>query len=124
MGQQAPGMLPYDLDTITRNAPPVSGVYAIFSPSECVYVGESEDICASLLEFFFEENPCLSDKFVSHFTFEIVSPDSRLARQAECIRGSGPVCNLRTKSAACGPCRLAKEKGPRARMPVLGASCA
>jgi hypothetical protein len=31
MFQPAPGRLPYDLDKIIRNTPPVSGVFALYS---------------------------------------------------------------------------------------------
>jgi len=46
----------YELYSITRNAPPLSGVDVIYSRAECIYVGESDDVCASLLEHYFEAN--------------------------------------------------------------------
>lgn len=95
MSHQAPGRLPYDLHTITQNAPPLSGVYAIFSPSECLYVGASDDICASLLEIYYEDQPWLNDEYLAHFSFDLVSPDGRGARQTDRIRELQPVCNLR-----------------------------
>ena len=98
MSQQAPGRLPYDLHTITQNAPPQSGIYAIFSPSECLYIGASDDICASLLEIYYEDQPHLHDKHLSHFSFDLVSSGDRGARQTDRIRELRPVCNLRMGS--------------------------
>ena len=110
MSPQVPGAFKYDLQSITKNAPPVSGVYTLFSPSECLYVGESDDICASLLETFFGENPSLNGHYPTQFTFELVSPNSRVARQADRIRELGPVCNLGVRSPQLGHIR-----GPQAQ---------
>ncbi|HSB82508.1 MAG TPA: hypothetical protein VLM91_27345 [Candidatus Methylomirabilis sp.] len=95
MSQQASRRLPYDLHTITQNVPPQSGVYAIFSSSECLYIGASDDVCASLLGIYFEDEPHLSDKHLTHFSFDLVSSGDRGARQTDRIRELRPVCNLR-----------------------------
>ena len=108
MFQLAPSHFPYDLDTITRNAPPTSGVYAIYSYDTCVYVGEGDDICSGLLEIFFEANPCLAEKHLTHFTCEVASPEARLGRKREQIHALVPVCNLGTGSPKCKDCRLAQ----------------
>lgn len=103
---QAPGRFTYTLDTISRNAPPLSGVYTLFSRGTCVYVGESDDVCAGLLEVYYEDNACLNDKEVTHFIFDLVPPESRVARLTERIREFRPYCNLRTGGPACSQCRL------------------
>ncbi|HSB69994.1 MAG TPA: hypothetical protein VLT62_11730 [Candidatus Methylomirabilis sp.] len=105
MSPQPPGAFKYDLQSITKNAPPASGVYTLFSPSKCLYVGESGDICASLLETFFEDNPSLNDQHPTHFIFELIPPESRVARQADRIRELGPVCNARVGSPEGGHVR-------------------
>jgi hypothetical protein len=46
------GGFTYDRITITRHVPAKSGVYAVFGFEVCVYVGESDDICANLLEHY------------------------------------------------------------------------
>jgi len=108
MSQRAPGRFPYDLDTITRNAPPTSGVYAIYSYDTCVYVGEGDDICSGLLEIYFEANPCLAEKHLTDFTCEVAPPEARLGRKRERIQELAPVCNLGTGSPKCKDCRLAQ----------------
>lgn len=102
----------YELDTVTRNAPTISGIFMIYSRNRCVYVGESDDICGSLLEIYFDANPCLAEQELTHFTFEPASPESRVHRQAECIREFGPACNLRAGFPDCGDCRLARGAEP------------
>ncbi|HSC72137.1 MAG TPA: hypothetical protein VLH58_12335 [Candidatus Methylomirabilis sp.] len=108
MSQQAPRGFTYDLDTITRNAPPVSGVYAIYSHETCVYVGEGDDVCSGLLEIFFEANPCLAERQLTHFTCEVTPPEARLGRKHEQIHALAPMCNLGTGSPKCRDCRLAQ----------------
>lgn len=103
---QPPSKLTYDLDSITRNVPSVSGVFVIYSWDACVFVGESDDVCASLLEIYYEANPCLARNKLTHFTFELGPPDSRAGRQFECIQELGPACNLGQKSPECKDCRL------------------
>ena len=95
MSHHTPGKFTYDLHTIIRNAPPMSGVYAIFSHSECLYVGASDDVCASLLEIYYEDHPCLNDKYLAHFTFDLVPPEVRGPRQTDRIRELRTMCNLK-----------------------------
>jgi hypothetical protein len=118
--RQTPGKFAYTLETITQNAPVMSGVYMLFSRMVCVYVGASDDICASLLEHYFEDNPCLNDKEITHFTVEVVSPAARSGRQADCIRDLRPVCHLLVGTPGCGHCRFAQASEPGALMAVSG----
>jgi hypothetical protein len=103
---------PYDPKSITLNAPPFSGVYALFAFGVCVYVGESDDICAGILEVCTRAKPCLKEKHVTHFTFELVPPETRARRQRDRIRALRPGCNLRTGSPDCSHCSLAQEHDP------------
>jgi hypothetical protein len=115
MIQQATEKFSYTLDTITRKAPVVSGVYTLFSRGECLYVGESDDICASLLQQYYEYNPCLNDKEITHFTFDLVPPNVRGAMLMDRIRQLGPTCTPRAGSPRCPHCQTAR--GLASRMP-------
>ena len=119
MAHEAPGRFPYDLDTITRHAPPKSGVYAIYSREQCLFVGEADDICSGLLEIFFDANPCLAEKHLTHFTCEVAPPDARVDRSRDQIHALGPMCNLGTASPQCRDCRLAqgRDGGGLVRVP-------
>jgi hypothetical protein len=101
----------YELPSIIQNAPTQSGIFAIFSWEQCLFVGESEDICASLLEIFYEANPCLTRKHLTHFIFELAPPESRVVRLKERIRELEPACNLGMGSPDCKYCRLAQGIG-------------
>ena len=106
MAEQMRDRFPYTLDTITRNAPPASGTYAIFSRAECVYVGSSDDLCADLLAMYYEDRPCLNEREFTHFIFDLAPQELREGQRNYCIRELRPVCNLRTASPSCGQCRL------------------
>jgi hypothetical protein len=108
---QSPSRLIYDLDIITRNVPPVSGIFMIYSWDACVFIGESDDICAGLLEIYYEANPCLAEKTLTHFSFESASPELRLGRQIECIREFRPACNLGQGAPECKDCRFRQWDG-------------
>ena len=106
MAQQASDRLLYTLDTITQKVPPTSGTYEVFSRAECMYVGESDDVCAELLAMYYEDRPCLNERDFTHFLFTVAPPDLREAHRIDRIRELAPLCNLRKGSEQCGQCRL------------------
>jgi hypothetical protein len=122
MIQQATEKFSYTLGTITRNAPVVSGVYTLFGRGECLYVGESDDICASLLEHYYNYNPCLNDKEITHFTFDLVPSNVRGALLIDRIRQLDPNCTPRAGSPRCPHCRSAQI--PAFRTPLAMAAIA
>ena len=122
MVQLATGKFAYTLNTITRNAPVTSGVYTLFSRGVCLYVGESDDICASLLGHYYEDNPCLNDKEITHFTFELASPEARRALLNDRILQLGPTSNQRTGSSRDNPCPPTQEQSPCAPLAMAGMS--
>jgi len=111
MAPPHPRAFTYELQSIIRNGPSHSGIFAIFAWDTCVFVGEAADIRASLLALYEAVNPCWSRTALTHFTIELVAPESRVERQRERIRELGPVCNLGVGSAHCGDCRLASGSG-------------
>jgi hypothetical protein len=118
MASQTETGFKYELDSITRNAPTNSGVFMIHSRNKCVYVGESDDISGTLLEIYFDANPCLAEQDLTHFSFELAAPDARAQRQAESIRAFGPTCNLGARVPDCKQCRLAQTGGSQGQVGV------
>ena len=116
MSRPAQERLPYELDTIIRCTPPVSGVYALFSGDECVGVGASDDICGSLLETYNGYDPNPDGKLFTHFTFDLVPPELRAARMTDRIRELGPLHTIGTGSREFDQRRLAQGKRRRAEM--------
>ena len=86
MTPQSASMFTYDIRTITRNVPPGPGAYSVFSRGECVYAGTADDVCARLLELYFESNPRLDATELTHFSFVLGAPDSRGTRPKASIR--------------------------------------
>lgn len=103
----------YELQSIILNAPPDSGIFAIFAWDACVFVGEAADICASLLAIYSAADSFSPRVDPTHFSVELVSPASRAQRQEERIRELDPVCNLKVGSPDCRDGRLAHGNPPR-----------
>ncbi len=82
---------------IQRDAPASSGVYGLSNALEWVYVGETDNIQAKLLEHLNETGTLLKQRLPTGFNFELCSPDSRLARQQQLILELDPACNGRIR---------------------------
>ncbi len=81
---------------ISVNAPSQSGVYAIWNSQGCVYIGESGDIRARLLQHLGGDNSCITRHAPTLFQFELVAGEAvRVARQNQWIASLTPTCNQR-----------------------------
>jgi hypothetical protein len=74
-------------------APASSGVYGLSSAREWIYVGETDDIRATLLRHLAEVNSAVSSRKPTGFTFEICAETARIERQSSLIKELAPVCN-------------------------------
>jgi excinuclease UvrABC nuclease subunit len=82
--------------SIVTSAPNSSGVYVLFTPQAWIYVGESGDVQARLLQHLNGDNPCITRNAPTGFQFEVVAGQSqRVARQDQLILAFGPACNQR-----------------------------
>lgn len=81
---------------IKANAPASSGVYALYDSQRWVYIGESGDIQARLLQHLTGDNPCIVKMKPTTFRYELVPAHQRLTRQNELIRELVPICNQRS----------------------------
>ena len=89
-------IFPYNRFSILATAPRGSGVYAIFTPQQWIYVGESVNIQARLLRHLNGDNACITRFAPTGFQYERWPKHQRVARQDELIRALNPACNLRT----------------------------
>jgi hypothetical protein len=78
---------------IVEYAPRQSGVYAIYGPHGCIYVGGSDDIRASLLRRYSEENSCIMWNAPTGFQFLLVPSSLRVFQQNQLILALKPICN-------------------------------
>jgi hypothetical protein len=79
--------------SIQNNAPESSGVYGLSNAREWLFIGESDNIRADVLECQREIGTTLKAQTPTGFTFELCSPTERSARQKTLIRELKPRCN-------------------------------
>ncbi len=83
----------FSLISVRKNAPASSGVYGLSNAREWVFVGETDNIKATLLGHLQETHTPLLERGPTGFIFELCVPYNRLARQEQLIREYEPVCN-------------------------------
>lgn len=79
--------------SVRANAPAVSGIYGISNAREWIYIGQSDDIQAALLEHLREAGTSLMERRPTGFVFELCDPAGRPARQGRLILEYKPSCN-------------------------------
>ena len=77
------------------NAPSASGIYGISNAREWIYIGQSDNIQASLLHDLQKGGSALLKRFPTGFVFELCDAAQRRARQDRLILEYEPVCNQR-----------------------------
>jgi len=80
--------------SVKANAPAVSGIYGISNAREWIYIGETDNIQASLLRDLQGDSTLLRQS-PTGFVFERCAPAGRRARQNRLILEYEPVCNRR-----------------------------
>jgi hypothetical protein len=78
---------------VVLHAPDQSGVYALHYQTTWVYVGESANIRAQLLQHLNGDNACITVYPSLSFSFETVPEAVRAWRQDELVREFRPTCN-------------------------------
>ena len=88
---------PQSLTTVSvrANAPAASGIYGISNAREWIYIGESDNIKASLLSHLQRRDSALMQMHPTGFVYEYCDPAARPARQNGLVVEYGPACNRR-----------------------------
>ena len=86
---------PFNEMSVFLNAPPESGVYALYTSQQWVYIGESQDIRGRLTQQAKGDNLCVVQQSPTHFSFELWPESLRVAIQNELILELNPACNQR-----------------------------
>ncbi len=89
--------LPFKANSIRRDAPSSSGVYGLSNARQWIYVGETDNIQARLLQHLEETNSVPADDPPTGFNFELWDPDQRAARQRQLIVELDPAGNRQMK---------------------------
>ncbi|MEP7362061.1 MAG: hypothetical protein ABI972_02315 [Acidobacteriota bacterium] len=74
-------------------APQQSGVYGISNASEWIFIGETDDIQATLFGHLQETGTNLERRHPTGFVFELCGRAGRTNRQDRLIREYEPTCN-------------------------------
>lgn len=87
--------IPRSLTTVSvrANAPAMSGIYGVSNASEWIYIGETDNIQASLLDLLQEIGSALMQEKPTGFVFEICDAAGRTARHDRLVFEYKPVCN-------------------------------
>jgi hypothetical protein len=86
--------LPYRRETVLAHAPSAPGVYALWTSSHWVYIGESADLRSRLLAHLEGDDDCIIQNGARGFGFEFIeNPSLRAARAQALIQELLPVCN-------------------------------
>ena len=79
--------------SVRTNAPSASGIYGISNAREWIFIGESDNIQASLLRELRQNDSALLKRLPTGFVFELCGIGERRARQDRLILEYEPVCN-------------------------------
>ena len=79
--------------SVRANAPAASGIYGISNAREWIFIGESDNIQASLLHDLQKGDSALLKRLPTGFVFELCDAAHRPARQDRLILEYEPVCN-------------------------------
>jgi len=81
--------------SVRTNAPAASGIYGISNAREWIYIGETDNIQASLLQALQQSDSAAMKRYPTGFVFELCDPTDRLGRHHRLILEYEPVCNRR-----------------------------
>jgi hypothetical protein len=88
--------------SVRANAPTASGIYGISNAREWIFIGETDNIQASLLLDLRQGLSALLKRVPTGFVFELCGAADRRARQDRLILEYAPVCNRRLSENQMG----------------------
>ena len=81
--------------SVRANAPAASGIYGIANVRGWIFIGETDDIQASLLHDLRQGGSALLKRCPTGFVFELCDAADRRGRQDRLILEYEPICNRR-----------------------------
>jgi excinuclease UvrABC nuclease subunit len=79
--------------SVLANAPAASGIYGISNSRAWIYIGETDNIQASLLSHLQDRDSALMRRQPTGFVFEVCDPARRPARQDRLVSEYEPAYN-------------------------------
>lgn len=81
--------------SVRANAPAAPGLYGLANAQEWIYIGETENIQATLLQALRQSDSAVQKRFPTGFVFELCGSPERRDRHNRLILEYEPVCNRR-----------------------------
>ena len=81
--------------SVQRNVPACSGVYGLSNSREWIFIGETGDLQAALLQHLQERGTEVAASKPTGVCFERSAPAARFTRLQQLIREFNPFCNRR-----------------------------
>lgn len=85
--------------SVRANAPVGSGIYGVSNAREWIFIGQTDNIQASLLHELRQSDSVIRQRRPTGFVFELCVPGERLTRQNRLILEYEPVCNTRSSGS-------------------------
>jgi hypothetical protein len=89
-------------EAVREDAPSASGVYAIFTPAEWVFIGASDDVRQALFQHLNAPDPCFQKYSPLSFSCELAAAAERTDRRDALIAELRPVCEASAESTVEG----------------------
>ena len=83
----------FNTSSVREYAPVASGVYGISNGTEWIYIGETDDIQATLFGHLQESDTPLARRRPTGFVFEVCERAARPSRQDRLVLEYEPTCN-------------------------------
>ena len=90
----------FNVASIRANAPAAPGVYGISNSRAWIYIGETDNIQASLFNYLQDAGSAPNGSRPTGFVFEVCDSAARLARQDRLVLEYAPACNRLTAKSA------------------------
>jgi hypothetical protein len=87
---------PFTPAGVKMYAPPAAGVYGISNSREWIYIGETSNILAALMEHLVNSKVPLMTHNPTGFVYELCEGEQRPSRQVRLVSEYGPACNRQT----------------------------
>jgi hypothetical protein len=98
MAFEESGTYVYTPEAVREDAPRASGVYAIFTPEQWVFIGASDDVRQALFQHLDSPDPCFQQYGALSFSCELAAASERADRRDALIAELRPVCNRNERS--------------------------
>jgi hypothetical protein len=85
--------------SVRAHAPAAPGVYGISNARQWIYIGETDNIRARLLEHLAESATGIKEHVPTGFTYEVCEWQARTERHDRLVTQYNPVCNRELDSA-------------------------